>query len=145
MPKLFVVGCYPPPKKIILILPARQSPGAILYQQQLALPVQRDLRGRVAVDGDKTDRELFQRLPLGDTWADCNMADVFEYLYTNSHCRTDQSKYKFESVYTSYIYHRDWGVNMQDPQRMAGHYGRISKGPSLYATQWLNLLQFAIL
>jgi hypothetical protein len=60
-----------------------------LYQQQLALPVQRDLRGRVALDGDKTDRELFQRLPMGDTWEDCKMADVSEYLYTNSHCRTD--------------------------------------------------------
>ena len=59
-----------------------------LYQRQLDLPAQRDLRVRVCLDGGLTDRELFSRLPLGDRWDDANMTEVFEYLYKDKHCRT---------------------------------------------------------
>ena len=81
---------------ISLIVPMRSrsyttafgSALAEAYQEQLTKPAQKDLRCRVAVNGDLTGRELFERMPMGDCWPDANMKDVIEYICKSSHCRT---------------------------------------------------------
>ena len=61
---------------------------ADLYRKQLLLPPQRDLRVRIPLDQNLTDREMFANMETGDTWTDALMKDVFEYLWTSKHCRT---------------------------------------------------------
>ncbi|CAE7353547.1 unnamed protein product [Symbiodinium sp. CCMP2456] len=40
----------------------------------------RTLRQKVLINTKLTDRELFERLPLGDVWSDAGLADVFMYM-----------------------------------------------------------------
>ncbi|CAE7328646.1 unnamed protein product [Symbiodinium sp. CCMP2592] len=41
------------------------------------------MRQKVHIDSRMTDKELFQSLPLGDTWPDAEMVQVWAYLYKN--------------------------------------------------------------
>ena len=43
------------------------------------------MRQKVHVPAGATDRELFEGLEVGDTWADANMVSVWAYLYNNKH------------------------------------------------------------
>ena len=38
-------------------------------------------RYKVLLDPNKTDRELFESLPLGDTWDDADLASCFMYMH----------------------------------------------------------------
>ena len=54
-----------------------------LYQGRRQMPAH--MRHRLEVDLSKTDRELFEKLPLGDCWVDGQLQSVWKYLW--------QSKY----------------------------------------------------
>ena len=43
------------------------------------------MRHRLNIDPTKTDRELFESLPLGDPWIDGKMHMVWKYIYTSKH------------------------------------------------------------
>ena len=43
------------------------------------------MRHRLKIDPTKTDRELFESLPLGDVWIDGKMHLVWKYMYTSKH------------------------------------------------------------
>ena len=43
--------------------------------------VMRGCRTKPKIDQTKSDKEIFNGLPMGDTWDDANMADVFFYIY----------------------------------------------------------------
>ena len=60
-----------------------------VYQAALEGEVVAPLRFGIPVDRAATAAELFQALPLGDSWMDAKMADVFEYMYACKHVRTD--------------------------------------------------------
>ena len=45
----------------------------------------RDLRNKNVVEPGLSDRELFERMPLGDVWSDANIADVYFYARSNPH------------------------------------------------------------
>mgnify|MGYP001817807468 CR=1 FL=1 len=50
-----------------------------------------DIRGRISVNLKKTDKELFQDLPLGDLWLESGIHEVFLYLYNSKHCQRPAS------------------------------------------------------
>ena len=54
-----------------------------LYEGRSSLPLH--LRHRVPIDHTLTDRQLFDRLELGDPWIDAGMHHVFKYLYKCPH------------------------------------------------------------
>ena len=115
MPKLFVVGCYPPPKKIILILPARQSPGAIL--QLLGLGCMSCTssnwlclcRGICGVGWPWTATKPTGNFSKDYLWETLGQIAIWP-MYLNTYTPTPTagqinpiiSNYKFESIYTSY-------------------------------------------
>eukprot|EP00439_Symbiodinium_sp_Y106_P061660 s1281_g9.t1 len=41
------------------------------------------MRQKVHIDSGMTDKEVFESLPLGDTWPDAEMVQVWAYLYKN--------------------------------------------------------------
>lgn len=43
------------------------------------------MRHRLKIDPKKTDRELFESLPLGDVWVDGKMHLVWKYIYTSKY------------------------------------------------------------
>ena len=61
-----------------------------VYEAWLAHPAAErgDLRVRRKVHGLLTDRELFQGMPLSDTWTDSGIHEVVLYLYQSSHLKT---------------------------------------------------------
>ena len=48
-------------------------------------PFPAHMRHRLNIDLTKTDRELFESLPLGDVWIDGKMHLVWKYIYTSKH------------------------------------------------------------
>ena len=46
--------------------------------------VMRGCRTKPKIDQTKSDKEIFNGLPMGDTWDDANMADVFFYIYRSA-------------------------------------------------------------
>ena len=52
------------------------------YEEWRAVPGKDrgDLRGRKEVDLSKSDREIFDALPLGDLWLDSRVHEVYLYL-----------------------------------------------------------------
>ena len=53
------------------------------FYETEAIHQRRDLRHKNAVDTSKSDRELFDALPLGDLWSDCNMVNTYWYAREN--------------------------------------------------------------
>lgn len=49
------------------------------------------MRQKVHVGTDVSDRELFEQLPMGDTWPDAEMVSVWAYLYSNKHLLIPQT------------------------------------------------------
>lgn len=49
------------------------------------------MRQKVIVNPIATDRELFEQLPTGDFWPEAELAQVWMYLYSNSHLRVPDS------------------------------------------------------
>ena len=48
-------------------------------------PVPPDMRHKNPVDNKKTDRELWQQMPMGDVWLDSEIHKVWFYLMGNRH------------------------------------------------------------
>lgn len=49
------------------------------------------MRQKVVIHSAKTDRDLFTELPLGDTWPEAEIIQVWFYLYRNSKLRIPES------------------------------------------------------
>lgn len=48
-----------------------------------------DLRTRPQIPKGKTDRELFEKLRMGDIWFESQCHKTFFYLYNSKHARSD--------------------------------------------------------
>lgn len=154
MPKLFVVRCCPP-NKFFHSLPASRSPGAIL--QLLGLGCMSCTssswlclcRGICGVGWRWTATKPtgnFSKDYLWETPGKIAKWPMYLNTYTPIPTAGQINWLHMRCMLKIWIIaYGDSGVNMQDPKRMARHYGRISKGPSLCATQWLNLNAVAIL
>ena len=44
-----------------------------------------DLRHKNVVPAEMTDRELFENMPMGDIWPDCDLAKTYFYARQNRH------------------------------------------------------------
>ncbi|CAK9084650.1 unnamed protein product [Durusdinium trenchii] len=62
-----------------------------VYQAAQADSSRLDLRTRPEIDSRKTDRELFENLPLGDIWYESDCHKAFEYLYNSKYLRIPTS------------------------------------------------------
>lgn len=60
-----------------------------LFEGRRGLPGH--LRHRATVDPRLTDRQLFDRAPLGDPWIDAGMHHVWKYLYNCKHVEIPDS------------------------------------------------------
>ncbi len=49
------------------------------------------MRQKVVINTTATDRELFEKLPLGDVWSEAEVIQVWAYLYRNSHLKIPDS------------------------------------------------------
>ena len=60
-----------------------------MYDRWQSLPAKHrgDIRGRIAVDLDMSDKEIFELQPLGDMWLDSRIHEVFLYLYNCKYCK----------------------------------------------------------
>ena len=45
----------------------------------------RELRNKTVVQPGRSDRELFEQMPLGDVWSDANLAEIYFYARSNPH------------------------------------------------------------
>ena len=52
---------------------------------------QSNLRQKVAIDSQKTDREIFDELPTGDCWIDADLPGLFLYLYHEAELKIPDS------------------------------------------------------
>ena len=58
-----------------------------LHQAALQDEFRGSLRRRIPVDLQKSDKELFESMPLGDVWVESRCHEAFEYLYHSKHLR----------------------------------------------------------
>ena len=60
-----------------------------MYDRWQSLPAKHrgDTRGRMAVDLDMSDKEIFELQPLGDMWLESRIHEVFMYLYSCKYCK----------------------------------------------------------